>query len=200
MKDILGIIVDVDLKTEKGKEYLEITVEPYPYPVSYKGQYHYRSGSTKQELKGAALDKFLLGKQGKRWDGVPQPGLAIEGLSEYPYPETAIREALINAVVHKDYSSGNPIQISVYESKIHFWNEGQLPENWSGKMSGKMSGKILAYIMDNPHITIPKLAALLNVTERTIERNLQVLHKENMIKRIGGAKGGHWEIIEKNEG
>lgn len=41
-----------------------------PYPISYKGQYHYRSGSTKQELKRAALDKFLLRKQGKHWDGV----------------------------------------------------------------------------------------------------------------------------------
>jgi ATP-dependent DNA helicase RecG len=62
VRDILGVIVDVNLKTEKGKDYLEILVESYPYPVSYKGQYHYRSGSTKQELKGAALDRFLLKK------------------------------------------------------------------------------------------------------------------------------------------
>ena len=60
VRDILGIIVDVNLKTDKGKDFLEIVVEPYPYPVSYKGQYHYRSGSTKQELKGSALDAFLL--------------------------------------------------------------------------------------------------------------------------------------------
>ena len=38
---------------------------------------------------------------------------------------------LYNAIVHKDYSSGNPIQISVYRNKIMFWNEGQLPENWT---------------------------------------------------------------------
>lgn len=59
-KDILGILVDVDLhQTEKG-DFIEISIEAHPYPVNYKGQYHYRSGSTKQELKGAALDKFLL--------------------------------------------------------------------------------------------------------------------------------------------
>ncbi len=69
-KDILGILVEVNLHKHAGKEYLEILVESYPYPISYKGQYHYRSGATKQELKGAALDKFLLEKQGKRWDGV----------------------------------------------------------------------------------------------------------------------------------
>jgi len=70
VRDILGIIVDVNLKIDKGKEFLEILVEPYPYPVSYKGQYHYRSGSTKQELKGAALNAFLLKKYGLHWDGV----------------------------------------------------------------------------------------------------------------------------------
>jgi ATP-dependent DNA helicase RecG len=78
VRDILGIMVDVNLKTDEGKEYLEIIVEPYPYPISYRGEYHYRSGSTKQELKGAALDRFLLKKQGLHWDGVPVPHLKLE--------------------------------------------------------------------------------------------------------------------------
>ncbi|MFN0213494.1 MAG: helix-turn-helix domain-containing protein [Saprospiraceae bacterium] len=62
IRNILGIIVDVNLHSENGKDWISIEVEPYPYPVSYKGQYHFRSGSTKQELIGAALDKFLLQK------------------------------------------------------------------------------------------------------------------------------------------
>lgn len=81
-KDILGILVDVNLhQTEKG-EFIEISVEAYPYPVNYKGQYHYRSGSTKQELKGAALDKFLLQRKGKRWDAVPVPNVSINVLKK----------------------------------------------------------------------------------------------------------------------
>lgn len=62
--------------------------------------------------------------------------IKYEGLSrieEYPFPEPALREALLNAVAHKDYSSGNPIQISVYDNKIIFWNSGHLPENWTLK-------------------------------------------------------------------
>jgi len=47
VRDILGILVHVNLRDENGREFLEIVVEPYPYPVSYKGQYFYRSGSTK---------------------------------------------------------------------------------------------------------------------------------------------------------
>ncbi len=62
---ILGIVAPVNLyQTEQG-DYVEIVVEPHPNPVNYKGEYHFRSGSTKQELKGAALDKFLLHKYGK---------------------------------------------------------------------------------------------------------------------------------------
>ena len=240
---ILGIVADVNLhETEQG-DYIEIIVEPQPNPVNYKGEYHYRSGSTKQELKGAALDKFLLQKYGKKWDGVLIPNVSIselkqetfdffkekgiaskrlnessrndtpeqilnnlqltdkghlkraalllfhpkpekfvtgayikigffrsesdllfqdtihgnlfeqvektmellftkyiralisyEGLSRietYEYPEKALREALLNAVAHKDYAGCTPIQIRVYADRIKIWNEGQLPENWT---------------------------------------------------------------------
>ena len=44
VKDVLGILVDVNLHKSMKDEYIEILVEPYPYPVNYKGQYHYRSG------------------------------------------------------------------------------------------------------------------------------------------------------------
>lgn len=57
----------------------------------------------------------------------------INRIEEYPYPEAALREALLNAIAHKDYSLGHPIQVSVYEDKIIFWNEGELPDNWTPK-------------------------------------------------------------------
>lgn len=245
VKDTLGILTDVNLHQTNQGEFIEIVVEPYPYPVNYKGQYHLRSGSTKQELKGSALDKFLLQKKGKRWDGVPAPKIFVKDLKletfeffrkrafkskridedsltdsnehlienlqlkegeylkraaillfhstpekfvtgafikigyfqsdddlkfqdeihgnlfeqiektmdllftkyinaeisyeginrveKFEYPKEAVREALLNAIAHKDYSGGVPIQISVYSDKIIFWNEGQLPENWTVK-------------------------------------------------------------------
>ncbi len=80
VKDILGIIVNVDLYKTENSDFIEIIVEPQPFPVNYKGQYHYRSGSTKQELKGAALDKFLLEKKVKTWDGVPVPNISVTEL------------------------------------------------------------------------------------------------------------------------
>ena len=43
VRDILGILIDVNLHKTKNGEFIEIFVEPYPYPINYKGQYHYRS-------------------------------------------------------------------------------------------------------------------------------------------------------------
>ena len=55
----------------------------------------------------------------------------IQRVETFPVPEEALRETLLNAVIHKDYASAAPIQISVYEDKILFWNPGILPEGWT---------------------------------------------------------------------
>lgn len=81
VRDVLGIVVDVNLLTDKELEYVEIIVPPYPNPINYKGQYHYRSGSTKQELKGAALNRFILQRTGKHWDEFPIENVKTEDLS-----------------------------------------------------------------------------------------------------------------------
>lgn len=80
VRDVLGIIVDVNLLEEEGKDYIEICVNPNTYPVNYKGEYHYRSGSTKQQLKGQALNQFLLKKTGITWDSVPVQGVIVSDL------------------------------------------------------------------------------------------------------------------------
>lgn len=42
------------------------------------------------------------------------------------YPKAAIREMLLNALVHRSYM-GSFIQMRVYDNKINIWNEGMLP-------------------------------------------------------------------------
>jgi ATP-dependent DNA helicase RecG len=78
----LGILADVNLQKTKQGDFIEIVVEPYPYPCKLQRSIPLRSGSTKQELKGAALDKFLLQKKGKRWDGVPVPKVSVKDLKQ----------------------------------------------------------------------------------------------------------------------
>lgn len=43
----------------------------------------------------------------------------IQRVEQFMFHKEAFREILLNAIVHKDYSSCNPIQISVYEDKIY---------------------------------------------------------------------------------
>lgn len=54
----------------------------------------------------------------------------INRIETFEYPKEAVREALLNAISHKDYSRGYPIQISVYNDRLMIWNSGELPENW----------------------------------------------------------------------
>ena len=51
----LGIVCVVNLLQRDGKDFIEIVVEPSNMPISYKGEYHVRSGATKQHLQGNAL-------------------------------------------------------------------------------------------------------------------------------------------------
>ena len=55
----------------------------------------------------------------------------MQRIERYFVPEEALREALLNALCHKQYQSGVPIQISVYEDKLYIANCGCLPENWT---------------------------------------------------------------------
>jgi ATP-dependent DNA helicase RecG len=82
VKDLMGILVDVNLHEEKGLHYLEIITQPYAVPISLRGRYYYRSGSTKQELIGAALTDYLLRKSGKTWDEVTEPAATPDDIDD----------------------------------------------------------------------------------------------------------------------
>jgi ATP-dependent DNA helicase RecG len=247
VRDLLGIVLDVNLHTEADLPYLELVVQAYPNPISYRGHYYMRSGSTLQELKGEALDRFLLGRHGRTWDGVPLPQFSLTDVSApamsrfrqlalrsgrldaetladtavdsdahlldklrlkegayfkratallfaadpqrfvtgafvkvgffesetellyhdevegdlfhqvkntldllltkylkavisydgivrvetFPVPRAALREALLNALVHRDYSVTAPVQIRVYENRLRIWSPAVLPEGWT---------------------------------------------------------------------
>lgn len=243
VRNAMGIVVDVDLLSEDGNEYIKITIPPYPVAVSCKGVYYYRSGSTLQTLSGPELERFILRKRGATWDNMPLTAFTIDDIDSklverfkklaikkgridksvldeptdvlmeklhltngeyytnaamllfcnnpdkwqlgaytkigffetdadllyqdeihgslieqidqimevlhlkymkakitydgmqrierYFVPDEALREALLNALCHKQYESGIPIQISVYEDRLYIANCGRLPENWT---------------------------------------------------------------------
>ncbi|MDE0104318.1 MAG: winged helix-turn-helix transcriptional regulator [Bryobacterales bacterium] len=245
VQSLLGIVADVNLKSESGKEYLEVVVDPHPNPISYRGEFHCRSGRTKQVLRGAALSRFLLARYGKTWDDVALPGVWLKDLDEralgrfrrkavgsgrlpaevlsepveslienlnlrdreylkraaallfhrspgrfvpdayvkigcfrgsellfqdliqgdlftqvdrtmdllytkytrglvsydgiyrvetFPVPQEAMREAVTNAVIHRDYASPTTIQIRVSDDRIAIWNAAHLSPDWMAEL------------------------------------------------------------------
>ena len=239
IRNNMGIICDISLHEENKNKFIEIKVNSYSVPVSLRGRYYYRTGSTKMELTGVELNEFLLKKAGKTWDDVVEEGATIKDIKEssitqfledskekgrmpdtgglttlqilgklhlvkerklkraalilfgkdpslfYPnivvkigrfgtdgsdlkfqeviegnlihllseveiqlnykfltrpidfkglhriekgeYPVAALREMLLNALVHRTYM-GASVQIRVFDNKLSIWNEGLLPQ------------------------------------------------------------------------
>lgn len=76
----------------------------------------------------------------------------IQRIEVFMFPREAFREILLNAVVHKDYSSCNPIQISIYKDHMYIWNDGEMPsdlrtaESLFAKHSSKPFNPKLAHV------------------------------------------------------
>lgn len=60
----------------------------------------------------------------------------------------------------------------------------------------KNQERILVEIEKNNYITQKELALLLNITDRTVQRNTAILQEQGLLKRVGPAKSGYWELIK----
>ncbi|RZB31346.1 MAG: hypothetical protein SRB2_04871 [Desulfobacteraceae bacterium Eth-SRB2] len=64
----------------------------------------------------------------------------------------------------------------------------------SGKTSGKTKEHIIALLRELSAATIPELADKFGVTTRAVEKQIAKLKESGRLRRIGPAKGGHWEV------
>jgi ATP-dependent DNA helicase RecG len=56
--------------------------------------------------------------------------------------------------------------------------------------------KIIRLMRENPRITNKELASACGITEDGVYWNTKKLRKNNIIRRVGGDFGGHWEVLE----
>ena len=319
---ILGIIPEIDHIKEQGKSLLQIKVKSYKNPISYRGRFYYRSGSTNQELRGNELFDFLLGKMGRSWDGLTIPSASINELDSETLakfrklaveskrlPDDILEEsneeliknqlklteddALKRAGIllfHPDPEKYVTIQIRVYPDKIVFRNTCRLQAGWTvkdltskkqsepynpdiargffwanmietwgrgiiqmqkacvayGAPEPKIGGseshiyvefknhdadmakklakkpvleetrektplktpleltlktpvKILKTLAENPNITIPELAKVIDRSASATKRAVRRLRQLGYIERVGPDKGGYWKVIKKEE-
>ena len=137
IKDKLGIIVDVNLQNKNGKDFIVIEIQPCSFPINYHGEYHYRSGSTKQILQGTALTQFLFDKTGMTWDSVLMNDITISNFRDEEFDLFKQQAILSRRMDSKDINLSNEQIIE----KLGLEKEGKLmraammlfyknPERW----------------------------------------------------------------------
>lgn len=52
-----------------------------------------------------------------------------QNTQKWQYPLEAIREIVMNMIVHRDYRSASDSVVKIFNNKIEFYNPGRLPEN-----------------------------------------------------------------------
>ncbi|PIP36632.1 MAG: transcriptional regulator [Desulfobacterales bacterium CG07_land_8_20_14_0_80_52_14] len=87
---------------------------------------------SQQVYRGAVFDiadkavDFVMGCLARR----VEPGSSsVASDVTYEIPHGAVREAVVNAVAHRNYASKAAVQVMVFADRIEVWNPGGLPEN-----------------------------------------------------------------------
>lgn len=76
------------------------------------------------DLIDRAMD-FVLRNIGKSIRLVPGK---VQREEKYQYPSDAIREAVVNAIAHRDYESPSKVQVRIFDNRLEVWNPGKLPD------------------------------------------------------------------------
>ena len=191
------------------------------------------------------------------------------------YPERAFREAIVNAVMHRDYlDDSGDVVVELLKSKLVVSNPGGLVKSLNPKEFGRISRtrnsliaslllrtkyveklgtgirrireeakklgspppafefnqsfftilyskvtekvtekvtkqvtekvtknqeKILSEMVKDNSISSEKLSLIVGISERKIKENIAKLKAKGMVKRVGPAKGGYWEVMLKKQ-
>ena len=118
----MGILAEVNKLSADGKEYIEIIVRPSSFPVSYHGEYYYRSGSTKQLLTGAALSEFIIRKTGIHWEDVTVDDIKPDELDDESFKifrQEAVKSGRMT-------TEGLNISNTELLNKLHLTKQGKL--------------------------------------------------------------------------
>ena len=55
--------------------------------------------------------------------------------------------------------------------------------------------EVLRLIYNDAHISKRRMAEIIGISTTAVDKNLETLKKKGLVKRVGSAKKGHWEIV-----
>jgi len=73
----------------------------------------------------------------------------------------------------------------------------RVPENVPENVPEKRTKVIFKYISKNNKISTKNLSEILQVSEKTVKRDIEKLKEKKLLKRIGADKGGYWKVLKK---
>lgn len=121
----LGLIGPDGLYTNLGLLLSDQCVHTVKFAVfsgTDKGEFRTRKeigGSIFKQLRGA-FDFLSLA------NNVKATFSGIDRIDKYDYPEEALREAVLNALIHRDYSFSGSIIVTIYDDRMEFVSLGGL--------------------------------------------------------------------------
>ncbi|RLC09897.1 MAG: transcriptional regulator [Deltaproteobacteria bacterium] len=105
-------------------------------PIPSQQVYH----GTLFELVDQAVD-FIMARIAR---AVEPSSASPESRVRYEVPYRAVREAIVNAVAHRNYASLSGVQVMVFADRIEVWNPGGLPED------------LTVDLLRGPHPSVPR--------------------------------------------
>ena len=149
------------------------------------------------EFRNRRLGDFLkeLDLTEGRSTGVPtiQEKLADNGSPRATFETTEDR---LTFLIHIPIHAGCGNKPATEKTTVITTEKSAIGSEKKDSGSEKTTEKIIRLMKANPYITNKELAEVCGITEDGVYWNTKKLKKNNRIRRIGGDKGGYWEVIE----
>ena len=116
------------------------------------------------------------------------------------YMDTRYLEALFrNIMLNENNDLKNRYTHIRYAEMISNFSEGGQKNKGGQKRWSETTQRIFNHIKANPTISRQQLCDELTINPSAVQKHIEKLKAKGFIKRVGGAKGGHWEIVKTDK-
>ena len=194
-----SVAVDAEKVEFRGREVVVLKIVENPLkPVAYKGRCFVRKGSVNHQMTPVEIAECHLKSTGSSMDAVFVPDATKDDLdmngSPYPVLKSENGEFIIKFLARTKESASklgiDPAKFGVLD-KV---NVATSPKT-GPKTGPKGRFKILELLRERPKITIADLVEETRLSRNGVKWNIAKLKEEGLVRRVGPAKGGHWEVV-----